>query len=194
MSETFLNEIDKTVQDNQIDELVRETEENVTYFTNISDSLVLGYISDLDKLMIRVHVDTVENEATDDQLEKYILELSNALYFIGSRLEAMGIKDDLSKLAAKQVYNESYLDAPVDAKGKKPTVAELSAMAENDSRYETIMNNIYSRAYRQIKYKVDAAYEMLASLRKVITKRMQEAQLAFQRNNGTLVMGTEEFN
>lgn len=194
MSETFLNEIDKTVQDNQIDELVRETEENVTYFTNISDSLVLGYTSDLDKLMIRVHVDTVENEATDDQLEKYILELSNALYFIGSRLEAMGIKDDLSKLAAKQVYNESYLDAPVDAKGKKPTVAELSAMAENDSRYETIMNNIYSRAYRQIKYKVDAAYEMLASLRKVITKRMQEAQLAFQRNNGTLVMGTEEFN
>lgn len=194
MSETFLNEIDKTVQDNQIDELVRETEENVTYFTNISDSLVLGYTSDLDKLMIRVHVDTVENEATDDQLEKYILELSNTLYFIGSRLEAMGIKDDLSKLAAKQVYNESYLDAPVDAKGKKPTVAELSAMAENDSRYETIMNNIYSRAYRQIKYKVDAAYEMLASLRKVITKRMQEAQLAFQRNNGTLVMGTEEFN
>lgn len=194
MSETFLNEVDKTVQDNQIDELVRETEENVTYFTNISDSLVLSYTSDLDQLMIRVHVDTVENEATDAQLEKYILELSNALYFIGSRLEAMGIKDDLSKLAAKQVYNEAYLDAPVDAKGKKPTVAELSAMAEDSSRYETIMNNIYSRAYRQIKYKVDAAYEMLASLRKVISKRMQEAQLAFQRNNGTLVMGQEEFN
>lgn len=194
MSETFLNEVDKTVQDNQIDELVRETEENVTYFTNISDSLVIGYTSDLDQLMIRVHADTVENEATDSQLEKYILELSNALYFIGSRLEAMGIKDDLSKLAAKQVYNEAYLDAPVDAKGKKPTVAELSAMAEDSSRYETIMNNIYSRAYRQIKYKVDAAYEMLASLRKVISKRMQEAQLAFQRNNGTLVMGQEEFN
>ena len=194
MSETFLNEIDRAVQDNQIDELVRETEENVTYFTTISDSLVLGYTSDLDQLMVRVHVDTVENEATDAQLEKYILELSNALYFIGSRLEAMGIKDDLSKLAAKQVYNEAYLDAPLDSKGKKPTVAELSAMAEDSSRYETIMNNIYSRAYRQIKYKVDAAYEMLASLRKVISKRMQEAQLAFQRNNGTLVMGQEEFN
>lgn len=197
MNQTFLNEsseLDKEQGFSEIDEIVKSTEENVQYFTNISDSLVVSYTSDLDQLMIRVHVDTVENEASDAQLEKYILELSNALYFIGSRLEAMGIKDDLSKLAAKQVYNETYLDGPLDAKGKKPTVAELSALAENDSRYETIMNNIYSRAYRQIKYKVDAAYEMLASLRKVISKRMQEAQLAFQRSNGTLVMGQEEFN
>lgn len=191
MNETFLTE---ELKDVVVDEVVKSTEENSQYFTNISDSLVLGYTSDLDQLMIKIHVDTVENEATDAQLEKYILELSNALYFIGSRLEAMGIKDDLSKLAAKQVYNEAYLDAPVDAKGKKPTVAELTAIAEDSSRYETIMNNIYSRAYRQIKYKVDAAYEMLASLRKVISKRMQEAQLTMQRNNGTLVMGTEEFN
>lgn len=191
MNETFLTE---ELKDVVVDEVVKSTEENSQYFTNISDSLVLGYTSDLDQLMIKIHVDTVENEATDAQLEKYVLELSNALYFIGSRLEAMGIKDDLSKLAAKQVYNEAYLDAPVDAKGKKPTVAELTAIAEDSSRYETIMNNIYSRAYRQIKYKVDAAYEMLASLRKVISKRMQEAQLTMQRNNGTLVMGTEEFN
>lgn len=191
MNETFLTEKSKDVV---VDEVVQSTEENSQYFTNISDSLVLGYTSDLDQLMIKIHVDTVENEATDVQLEKYILELSNALYFIGSRLEAMGIKDDLSKLAAKQIYNEAYLDAPLDAKGKKPTVAELTAIAEDSSRYETIMNNIYSRTYRQIKYKVDAAYEMLASLRKVISKRMQEAQLTMQRNNGTLVMGTEEFN
>ena len=191
MNETFLTEESKDVV---VDEVVQSTEENSQYFTNISDSLVLGYTSDLDQLMIKIHVDTVENEATDVQLEKYILELSNALYFIGSRLEAMGIKDDLSKLAAKQIYNEAYLDAPLDAKGKKPTVAELTAIAEDSSRYETIMNNIYSRTYRQIKYKVDAAYEMLASLRKVISKRMQEAQLTMQRNNGTLVMGTEEFN
>lgn len=191
MNETFLTE---ELKDEVVNEVVKSTEENSQYFTNISDSLVLGYTSDLDQLMIKIHVDTVENEATDAQLEKYILELSNALYFIGSRLESMGIKDDLSKLAAKQVYNEAYLDAPVDAKGKKPTVAELTAIAEDSSRYETIMNNIYSRAYRQIKYKVDAAYEMLASLRKVISKRMQEAQLTMQRNNGTLVMGTEEFN
>ena len=193
MNETFLTLTEES-KDVVVDEVVKSTEENSQYFTNISDSLVLGYTSDLDQLMIKINVDTVENEATDAQLEKYILELSNALYFIGSRLETMGIKDDLSKLAAKQVYNEAYLDAPVDAKGKKPTVAELTAIAEDSSRYETIMNNIYSRAYRQIKYKVDAAYEMLASLRKVISKRMQEAQLTMQRNNGTLVMGTEEFN
>jgi hypothetical protein len=190
MNETFLTE---ELKDVVVNEVVKSTEENSQYFTNISDSLVLGYTSDLDQLMIKIHVDTVENEATDAQLEKYILELSNALYFIGARLEAMGIKDDLSKLAAKQVYNEAYLDAPVDAKGKKPTVAELTAIAEDSSRYETIMNNIYSRAYRQIKYKVDAAYEMLSSIRKIISKRMQDNQLSAARQSGGVVVGREEF-
>lgn len=193
--DTFLTKLDTNVNNNEIDKVVAETENNVSYFTYISDNLVKGYTENLDNLMIRIQAVAIDNEASDDQLEKYVLELSNVLYFVGEKLESMGIRDDLSKLSAKQVYNNSYLEnvsKPID--GKKATVAELTANAEEDSRYETIMNNIYARAYRQIKYKVDAAYEMLASLRKVISKRMQEAQLSMQRNNGSLVIGSEEFN
>jgi hypothetical protein len=193
--DTFLTKLDANVNNNEIDQVVAETENNVSYFTYISDNLVKGYTENLDILMIRIQAVAIDNEASDDQLEKYVLELSNVLYFVGEKLESMGIRDDLSKLSAKQVYNNSYLEnvsKPID--GKKATVAELTANAEEDSRYETIMNNIYARAYRQIKYKVDAAYEMLASLRKVISKRMQEAQLSMQRNNGSLVIGSEEFN
>ena len=192
-NETFLHDIDNSIEINKIDEVVTDTEKNVSYFTHISDNLVRGYTEPLDNLMVKIQAVTIDNDATDDQLEKYILELSNSLYFIGDKLESMGIRDDLSKLAAKQVYNDAYLEAGEVTSGKKPTVAELTAVAEGTSRYETIMNHIYSRAYRQIKFKVDAAYEMLASLRKVISKRMQEAQLSMQRNNGTLVMGSEEF-
>ena len=173
-----------------LNEVVESTEKNVEYFVTISDSMVKSYTEDIDNIMLKINTDTVENDASDYQLEKYVLELSNALYFIGAKLENMGIKDDLSKLAAKQVYNDTYLNV-VPENGKKPTVAELTAVSEDASRYETIMNNIYSRSYRQIKFKVDAAYEMLASLRKVISKRMQEAQLSMQRNNGNLVIGED---
>lgn len=175
----------------QINTVMQETEEGVSYFTTISDQMVTEYTKDLDNVMIRINGDVVTADASDYQLEKYVLELSNILYFLGQRLETMGIKDDISKLNAKQVYNDAYLNAPVEDGKKKPTVAELSAMAEDKSKYETIMNNIYSRAYRQIKFKIDAAYEMLASLRKIISKRMQEAQLSMQRNNGTLAMGND---
>ena len=170
---------------------MNETEEGVEYFNSICDQMVSDFTQDLDNVMIKVNNDTVNSDASDYQLEKYVLELSNILYFLGQRLETMGIKDDISKLNAKQAYNNAYLNAPVEDGKKKPTVAELSAMAEDESKYETIMNTIYSRAYRQIKFKIDAAYEMLASLRKIISKRMQEAQLSMQRSVGTLAMGTD---
>ena len=172
-------------------EVMQETEEGVSYFTSISDQMVTEYTQDLDNVMIKINNDAVNADASDYQLEKYVLELSNILYFLGQKLETMGIKDDISKLNAKQVYNDAYLNAPLEDGKKKPTVAELTAMAEDESKYETIMNTIYSRSYRQIKFKIDAAYEMLASLRKIISKRMQEAQLSMQRNTGTLVMGTD---
>lgn len=190
MADTFLFNIDS----NTVEEVVNTTETNAEYFNNIASKIVSALTSDLDGLMTDLQQDAVQNEASDEILERYVLELSNMLYFMGTKLESMGIKDDLSKLAAKEVFNGAYLDAPVDEKGKKPTVAEITANAENASKYETIMNNIYSRAYRQIKFKIDAAYEMLATLRKVITKRMQDAQLSMQRNNGNVVIGSEEFN
>lgn len=189
MGKTFL---DESHEREWVGDIMSETDKNVGYFTQISDSLVEAYTQDLDNLMRCIKADTVDQEPSDAILEKYVLELSNMLYFIGQRLENVGVKEDLSKLAAKEVYNNSYMDN-LSRDGKKPTVAELTTMAENDSKYETVINSIYSRAYRQIKYKSDAAYEMLSSLRKIISKRMQEYQLSFSRQNGGIVTGREEF-
>lgn len=189
MGKTFL---DENSERQWIGDLMRGTDSNTGYFTEVSDSLVHAYTADLDGLMSRIKIDTVDNEPSDALLERYVLELSNMLYFMGQKLENVGVKEDLSKMAAKEVYNNSYM-GNLNRDGKKPTVAELTTMAEDDSKYETIINNIYSRAYRQIKYKTDAAYEMLSSLRKIISKRMQEYQLSYTRQNGGIVTGREEF-
>lgn len=169
-------------------------ENNAEYYTNISDKLVEAYSNDLDLLMNRVRADCIETEPSDKVLEMYTLELSNALYFVGQKLETIGIKEDLTKMAAKEAYNNAYLHhmETGDAK-KKPTVAELTALSEDDAKYQTVINSIYARVYRQVKYKVDAAYEMLSSIRKIISKRMQELQLSMARQNGGVVVGKEEF-
>jgi hypothetical protein len=142
-----------------------------------------------------LYMDSVPKEMTDDNIEKYIFELGNLLYFLGDRLEKMGIRDDVSKIAAKEVYNNAYTNAlmssTVDGKGKK-TVAELTATAEEEAKYDTIMNCIYSRAYKQIKYKIDAGYEMLSSLKKILSRRMQEVQLTIMSGNSMRMFKGEE--
>ena len=118
----ILIDIDK----NQMDEVVQTTETNVQYFTGISDKLVTEYTADLDGLMRDLYQDAIQKDASDKELEKYLLELNNMLYFLGTKLETVGIKDDLSKLAAKESYNEAYLSNRMkDAEHRnKTTVAE----------------------------------------------------------------------
>lgn len=192
MEKTFIENEQSKVE---ITKVFEKTDEASSLFTNISDEVVKAYTSDLDKLLVKIKENAVENTPSDNILEKLVMELSNILYFMGTRLESVGIKDDITKLSAKEVYNNSYTNnlTNVGDQKKKPTVAELTVMAENDSRYQTVVNNIYSRVYRQIKYKIDAAYEMLSSLRKIISKRMQENQLDYTRNTGSVVVGSEEF-
>jgi len=118
------------------------------------------------------------------------------LYFLGSKLETVGVKDDLSKLAAKESYNEAYLSNRMkDAEHRnKTTVAELTALAEDASKYETVLNSLYARVYKQIKFKMDAGYDMVNSLRKIISKRMQDQSLSMYTPRNTLNIVTGEVN
>lgn len=116
------------------------------------------------------------------ELEKDCLKLSNLLYFMGDRLENIGIKADLSDAARKEVYNKAYLNNQVKdvEKKNKTTVAECQAVAEEASKYETVVNSIYERAYKIIKYKIDAANKLIDVIRKVITKRMNDDTVNYQ--------------
>lgn len=191
MEQTFINREDIG---EKINNVFDETDKQTDYFTFISDKVVTAYTDDLNHLMTNIREDTIDNTPSDEILEKYVLELSNMLYFMGTRLESVGIKEDITKMSAKEVFNNTYSkNLEVGPGGKKPTVAELNVMSEDASRYETVVNSIYSRVYRQIKFKIDASYEMLASLRKIISKRMQENQLSYTRNSGSVVIGSEEF-
>lgn len=180
------------IEQQEFEATINTIDEDTRLYADVSDTIVIAYSRDLDELMARVQSECVLTEASDNVLEAYAMELSNALYFVGSRIESVGIKEDLTKIAAKETYNQAYLDG-LATDGKKPTVAELSATAEDKAKFDTVLNSLYNRVYRQLKFKVDAAYEMLSTIRKVISKRMQEAQLNNSRNNGGMVFGKEEY-
>ncbi len=164
----------------KLQDAVEDVQSNLEYFTSISDQLIQEYTGDMDQLMQDLYRDAIATDADDRTLEKYLLELNNMLYFLGTKLEAVGIREDLSRIASKEAYNQAYLENRLkDAENRnKTTVAELTALAEKSSLYETVLNSLYSRVYKQVKYKMDAGYDMINSLRKIITKRMQDQSLS----------------
>ena len=142
----------------------------------ISDNLVTEYCKDLDDLMLVIREELQDNmEITDEELEFHILDLANTLYFTGSAQEDLGIKEDTCKAIRQEVYSK----AREQATGK--TVADKTAQAELIAQAETMTLAIYSRAYKKVKLRMDAGYEMLNSLKKVMNKRITEMELSNSR-------------
>lgn len=170
---TYLNDVDT----DKVEALMKDTEVNVKYFEDTSLATAKKYTRHLDELMQNLYKEVIKSEdVTTETIEKHLMELTNLIYFMGDKLEALGIYDDMSNASAKEVYNKAYLNnqfIDTDAK-KKPTVAELIAKAEQASQYETVVNAVYEHAYKSVKFKIDAANKMVDVLRKILTHRMQE--------------------
>ena len=141
----------------------------------LSDNLVRKYCKDLNILMLNIQASIKANNVTDEFLETSILDLANTLYFTGSAQEDLGIKEDICKAIRQEVYSK----AREQATGK--TVADKTAQAELIAQAETMTLAIYSRAYKKVKLRMDAGYEMLNSLKKVMNKRITEMELSNSR-------------
>lgn len=183
MSKTYLDNIDT----DQVTSLLKNTDSNSEYFTSVTNEVINSYSQDLDHIMNSIR-NIIQNSSNIeiDVVEQYILLLSNTLYFIGEKLEVVGIKSDVSKAARQEIYNRAYLENDIekfDENGKrsKPTKDANIAVAEEKSKYESVVNNIYERTYKVIKFKIDAGYEMLSSLKKIINRRMQEIDLSMYK-------------
>ena len=142
----------------------------------ISDKLVKEYCEDLD-IVISDIKSCILTGIDDKLLENFIIELANTLYFTGSAQEDLGIKEDTCKSIRAEIYNKTYEDS-------KGTVAQKNALSELATQQETIVLNIYSRAYKKVKLRMDAGYEMLNSLKKVMKKRISEMELSNSRYIG----------
>lgn len=189
---TYLDNIDteKMVQ------LLEQTEQNVEYFNKVTKQVADAYSTELDSLIRDFRQKQQQYDALPiDYIEKLYMELSGILYFMGDQLEQLGIHNDMSKAAKQEIYNKAYLSNQVKDTDKrnKTTVAENVAVAEQESQYETIVNSIYDRAYKILKYKIDAGFEILNTLRKVISRRMQEIDLtSAQKNNKVNIIRNSE--
>ena len=155
-------------------------ESNSQELLAILSKVVNQYTYDLDEIMSGIDSDILKtNNPAIYTIEHYFLKLSSCLYTMCEKVETLGIYDSISKSKAQEVYNNSYLKYQYDTSGdkKKPTVAELTAMSENDSLYDRTVNELYGRAYKIVKNKIASAESMVSTLSKILSHRIQESQL-----------------
>ncbi len=133
------------------------------------DKVVNSVCKDLDEYVASIDLALVNDKVpvTNQQLEQFTLNLPTLLYFTTQAQEDIGIKEDVSRAVRNEVYNRVREKA-------SGTVADKDAAAELQAQAETIVNIVYARAYKKIKLKVDAAYELLNSVKKVLTSRLAE--------------------
>lgn len=168
MSKILYEQID----DEAIKGIQNRVEVDSRALMRIVNEIIGPYCKDLDAYVafIKDCLKDGERPPTNDELDDFCMNLSTLIYFASGMCEQLGIKDDISKAIYKEVYNS-------ERDRSQGTVADKDSLAELASQQELLTNVCYNRAYRIMKAKIDAAQELLGSVKKVLSRRMTEMEL-----------------
>ena len=158
---------------------VHQNNERVESLTSVVRDMVKGIVdeacADLDKYMHTIDeiLCDKDNPVSDEELEDFTLNLPSLLYLVSSRREELRIKEDVAKAVHKDVYNRVREKA-------QGTVADKDTAADLAAQSEAITVIVLQRAGSTIKTREEAAWEMLNSVKKVLTRRTAEMELTRQ--------------
>ena len=166
---SMIMEIDETKLSSTVDSVDLNSE----CVKSIIDDLVSSCCSSLDKYVDYVSniLNDQDNEMTNEELDDIVMTIPTILYSVGVAQENLGIRHDVSSSQRQLMYNKIYTETAGTAGVKK-------AIAENDVFYESLTSLVYDRAYTIIKSKVNFAFEILQSAKKVMSRRISEQDLS----------------
>lgn len=155
------------------DDIIRKVEIDSGAIEEIVQDIIQPYCEELDKYVdfIKTILKDGENPPTSQELDDFCMNLSVYLYYAGGMQERLGIKDDIARAIYKEMYHTSRDSI------EKGTVADKDSLAELASQEEALISMAYKRAYGIMKMKVSSAQEILASCKKVLSRRMAESEL-----------------
>lgn len=146
----------------KVDSLSKEVIEMADQIANDVCADLDDYMKGIDEILTNQ-----EHPVSDYQLDDFALNLSSLLYLVSDAQENLGIKEDVSRAIQREVYNRVREKA-------QGTVADKDTAAELQCQEEAVTTIVYARAYKKVKLRVEAAAEMVNSVKKVMTRRIAE--------------------
>ncbi len=173
MSKDNLYALTSDIDTGVIKEMQEIVSKNSDTINEIVNQLVADYCKNLDDYVkyINKAIQDQEHPVTAQELDDFVIQLPILLYFAGEAQENLGINEDIAKAKKMEKYNNIYNQV-------NGTIADKTAKSEIASQTEYLTHIIYNRAYKIVKSKLEAAYELLNSCKKVISRRMTESELA----------------
>lgn len=141
---------------------------------NIVNAIVKKYSFELDDFVniVRENLELVKKNVMDtyddENLQMQMIKLPTILYFVGNGLESIGSDSEVAEYHRKQLFNE-VIDS---LSTEKYTIPDKKAKAEKQTEYEAMLKEIYDRAYKKLKLKIDHATKLLESMKKVADIRI----------------------
>lgn len=172
-------DINSALANNVNIEQVHKNNERVESLTAVVREMVKSIVdevcTDLDSYMKQIDEILCDRDTpvSDDELEDFTLNLPALLYLVSSRREELKVKEDVAKAVHKDVYNRVREKA-------QGTVADKDTAADLAAQSEAITVIVLQRAGSTIKAREEAAWEMLNSVKKVMSRRIAELELTRQ--------------
>lgn len=134
------------------------------------DTLVNKYGRDLEYAIDKVR-DSIRNNdnrpVTNEELEKFVMEVPVYMYYAIEGLERLGIEGDNALALKKDKFNRVYISTG-------GTIEDRTKQAELDTMTEYYVETAYKRAYRKLKEKIAKAEHVYNGAKKVLDKRTNE--------------------
>jgi len=156
----------KSISIDRLNECLERAECNSSAIDNMVNRIVKTYCKPLDDYMQQID-DILKSgqEVSDEELDDFALNIPSLIYFASEAQEAVGIREDVARAIRVEVFNIARQHA-------KGTVADKDSVADLTSQHELVATVVYQRAYKKIRSRIDAAYEMLNSIKKVMSRRI----------------------
>lgn len=170
------------LNEEQLNKQSVELQGNLKYFYEYGQPIVDEYAKELDEKVdaIRTYLDRNRQFNLDfdiPSLQRILIDLSTTIYYTNDKLEKLGLLEDLSRIKYKDVYNNAYLTKQgLSEAGKKFSVPQLQAHADQEALTENLINFIYSHAAKILKAKIDSANELLKAVSKILSSKITEMQ------------------
>ena len=153
---------------NELSDILDRVEMNFSSVDSIVNDVVAKYCKPLDDYVKQVDDILKEGkDIADAELDDFALNIPSLIYFACEAQESIGIKEDVARAVRAEIFNTARDSA-------EGTVSDKDSIGDLAAQRETIVVIIYQRAYKKIKARIEAAYELLNSVKKVISHRQTQ--------------------
>lgn len=132
------------------------------------DSIVKPICKDLDEYVTICQevLQDKDNTPTGAEMDSMITNIPLMLYWVKEQRERLGVRMDLANKRKQEMYRDAYLSAEGSVNDKKEQAKTATLEAELDCI-------VYGRAYGKVVNKEDMALELMNSIKKVVSRRME---------------------